>query len=145
MGHHRDARRGQGRDLIGNSFAALEFHRVRSGFLEEPRRGGQGLCGPTLVTAERKVRHDQCVLGSSDHAAHQGDQFVHGDRDGGVVAVDDVGGRIADQEDGNSGLVEESGGGEVVGGEHGPPMALDLHPLKMVGADLDACGGSAAV
>ena len=42
VGHHRDAGGGQGGDLVGDPFAALEFDRVRAGLLDEPRRAWPG-------------------------------------------------------------------------------------------------------
>ena len=39
--HHRDARRYQLLDLPGHPLAALQFDRVRPGFLEETGGGGQ--------------------------------------------------------------------------------------------------------
>ncbi len=77
-----------------------------------------------LVAAERQVGHHQRVRRTAHHAAHQRDQLVDRDRHGGVVAVHHVGGGVADQQYRDPGVVEHPRGGVVVGGEHGPLVAL---------------------
>ena len=96
--HHRDAGRRQRGDLVGHPLAALQLDRVRAGLLEEARRGGEGLCGASLVAAERQVGDYQRMRRTAHHAADQRDQLVDGHRHGGVVAVHHVGGGVADQE-----------------------------------------------
>jgi len=71
------------------------------------------------------------------------DELVHGDREGRVVAVDDVRGRVADEQDRDPGLVEDPGGEGVVGGQHGPALAAGLGGGQV--ADGDAPVGDAAV
>ena len=107
VGHHRDAGRGQRRDLLGDPLAALQLDRMRAGFLHEPDRGGERGGGSGLVAAERQVGDHQRVRCAAHHATHQRDQLVDRDRHRGVVAVDDVGGRVTDQQHRDAGLVED--------------------------------------
>src|SRR6202012_774187 len=96
------------RDLRGDSLAALELDGVGAALLHEPGGGGQRGGGTGLVAAERQVGDDQRVGRTANDAAHQRDQLV--DRDGhrGVVPVDDVGGRVADQQHRNACVVEDA-------------------------------------
>ena len=123
-------------DLLGDPFAALQLDRMRAGFLHEPDRGVQRRGGSGFVAAERQVGDHQSVRCTSHHATHQRDQLV--DRDGhrGVVAVDDVGGRITDQQHRDAGVVEDSGSGVVVSRQHRPLVAFGLHLLQVLHAHL---------
>ena len=51
--HHRDAGRGDRRDLIGDALTAFEFHRVRAGLLEHAGGGRQCLRRTGFIAAER--------------------------------------------------------------------------------------------
>lgn len=51
------------------------------------------------------------------------EHLVEGDGEGGVVAVDHHGGRVADEADVDAGHVEVDGGGVVVGGDDGDGLA----------------------
>src|SRR5690606_10331611 len=52
-----------------------------------------------------------------------------------LVAVDVVGGRVADQQDRDAGAVEDGRGVLVVRGEHRPPLAALLGRQQVTGAD----------
>lgn len=67
-------------DLLAHPLAALEFDGVREAFLHEPCRSRKGLLGGTLVGAEGEVGDDECVRGAANHATHEREQFVDGDR-----------------------------------------------------------------
>ncbi len=136
MGHDGDACRGDRGDLRRDTLAALELDRVGQPFLHEPGRGREGLLRGALVAAEREVRHHESVRRTADDAANEGEEFVDRDRDGGLVSVDDVGSRVADEENGNPGFLEDAGAGVVVGGEHRPAFTLGLHGLQVVGSGL---------
>ena len=62
---------------------------------------------------------------------------VHGDRNGAFVAEDDAADGIADEDDWDASLLNEPGGGVIVGGEHGETPALCLPFPKPV--DRVAC------
>ena len=143
VGHDGDAGGDEGLDLRRDALAALELDRLRAALLHEARRRLQRLRGGGLVRAEGQIGHDERALGATDDAAHQREQLVDADRDGGVVAVDDVGGRVADEQDGDAGLVEHPRGRVVVGREHRPALAAFLRGLQIT--DGDAAGGDPAV
>jgi hypothetical protein len=134
--HHRDAGGAQGRDLRGDPLATLQLDGMRAGFLHEPDRGVQRRGRARLVAAERQVGDHQSVRCTAHDAAHQWNQLVDRDRHRGVVAVDDVGGRITDQQHRDTGVVEDPGGGVVVGREHRPLVAFGLHFLQVVDSRL---------
>ena len=126
MAHHRDARRDQFLDLVQHPVAALELDRVRAGLLQEPGRRGQRLLRRALVRAERQVSHDQRPASAPDHRGGQRDQLVQGHRDRAVVPVHDHRRRVADQQHGDAGVVEDPRGQRVVRGQHRPLLAAGL-------------------
>src|SRR5205807_810144 len=99
---------------------------VGAGLLEEAGGGGQRRGGGGLVGPERQVGYDQGPAGAAHDGGGERDQFVHRDRDRGVVAVDHHRGGVADKQHRNPGPVEDPRGERVVGGEHGPPLAPRL-------------------
>jgi hypothetical protein len=121
--HHRDPGLDQSLDLGEHPATALELDGVRAGLLEEAARGLQRLGGRGLVGAEGQVRHDEGAPGALDDAADQRHQLVDGHRHRGVVAVDDVGSRVTDEQHRDACGIEQRGGGVVVGGEHRPALA----------------------
>jgi hypothetical protein len=133
--HDRDAGVDEGPDLPGVVGAALELDRGGPALLHEPHGGLEGLGGGDLVGAEGQVGDDQRARRAADHGLGQHQQLVDRDRDGRVVPEDVVGGGVADQEHRDAGLVEHAGRGEVVGGEHRPPLTRVLPLLEVVDAD----------
>ena len=122
-------------DLRDDGDAALELHRVRAALLHEPHRRRQRLLGRGLVGAERQVGDDQRVLRAAAHGAHQRQQLVDGHRQRRLVAEDVVGGRVADEQHRDAGLVEDLRGVLVVGGQHREALAALLHRAQVVDAD----------
>ena len=87
---------------------ALELHRVAPPSFMNRTAVRSAWVGALLVRAERQVGDDQRPPGRADHGADQREQLVDGDRQGGLVAVDVVGGRVADQQRRDAGLVEDA-------------------------------------
>lgn len=67
----------------------------------------QRVVGSGLVGAKRHVRDDEGALDGPRHRSCQGDQLVHRDRQGRVVAEDGVAGGVADEEKVDARLVED--------------------------------------
>ena len=95
----------------------------------------QRLLRRCLVRTERQVGDDECTLGAAHDAAHERQQLVDGDRNGGVVAVDDVRRRVADEQDRDAGLVEHPRCRVVVGRQHRPALAAILRDLQVADRD----------
>ena len=103
--------------------AMIDFADADAAAASHQQRGGQpGLAYGIVLDGE--LVH-AAGLGER-HRGGQRDQVVHRDRDGGVVAVNHHGGRVADQQHRDTGVVENARGERVVGGEHGPLLAAGL-------------------
>ena len=124
---------------------ALQLDRADPGLLDQPGRVAQRLDRALLVRAEGQVRDDQRAAGAADHGRRQHRHVVHGDRDGGVVAQVAVAHRVADEQDGDAGVVEDRGGHRVVRGEHRPLLAALLGGGDVVHGDAAGTGGGAPV
>lgn len=105
---------------------ALQLDGAHARFLHQPGGVAQRLHRPFLVRAERQIADDERALGAPDDRRGQQGDLVHGDRHGGFVAEVAVAHRVADEQDGDPGLVEDGGGHRVVGGEHRPLLAALL-------------------
>ena len=116
--------------------ATLELHGVAAGLLHE---ADGGLAGPATGRPRTSRRAGlpmtKARLVDFDHGPDQRHQLVDGDRQGGLVAVDIVGRRVADQQRLDAGLVEELGGVLVVAGQHRPALPCRLALQKSVSAD----------
>src|SRR5438552_12999125 len=73
-----------------------------------------------------RPRHDAAVI----------DHLIHRDRQGRVVPLDDHAERISDEENLDSGAIEEAGEGGVVGREHRDALAGLLHLAESIDGDL---------
>ena len=112
-------------DLREHRGAALELDRVGATLLHEACGRLERLGRRGLVRAERQVGDDHRARGAAHDGAHERDELVDGDRQGRVVAVDDHGGGVADEDGGDAGLVEDARGHGVVGRDHRPLLAAD--------------------
>lgn len=98
------------------------------------------LGGGGLVGAEGEIANEEgsgCAAG--DGAAME-EHVVEGNREGGVVAVDDHSGGVADEEHVDAGRVDVGGGGVVVCGDDGDGIAAAVL-LAEVGERDPATGG----
>jgi hypothetical protein len=136
VGHDGDAGLDHGLDRGGIVGAALDLDSVGQAFLEEPDAGADCLLRGHLIAAERQVGHDERPLGAAGHGTAQGQQLVHRDRKAGLVAEDVVRGRITDEEDLNSGFIENFGCVLLVGSQHGELRPVPLGLLQVVDAHL---------
>ena len=91
--------------------------------------------GPSSYEPNGRSPTTSARLVAPDHGADQREQLVDGDRQGGLVAEDVVGGRVADQQHRDAGLVEDRGGVLVVQVSIGPPLAALLGGDQVAGAD----------
>lgn len=87
---------------------------------------GNYLRGRGLVATEGEVADEERPRRASRHGAAVLEHDVEGDGEGGVVAVDDHGGGVADEADVDPRGVDVDGGGVVVGGHDrdGLPAAV---------------------
>ena len=130
--HDGDTGGDESLDDAGDAFAALQLDGGRAALLEETDGVAHRLVLVGLVGAEGHIGNDEGALG----AAHDGlgvmDDFVHGDGHGGVVAQDDHAQGIANEDAGNTGLIDETGAGVVVAGDHGETLAAILECAQAV-------------
>ena len=124
--HDRDPGLRQRLHVRHEPLAAFELDGVRAALLHEPEGRGERLLGADLVAAERQVGDHERALAAPHHRLDQRHQLVDRHRQGVVVAVDVVGGRVPDEQHRDAGLVEDLRGVHVVGGEHRPPLAAFL-------------------
>ena len=138
VAHHRDPRAHDRRGARDRRPRALELHHIRSGVLHEPAGVPDGILVGHLVRHEGEVADHHRVLAAAAHGAGQDDELVHRRADGrhGVVAEDGVGGRVADEDEVDSGGVDDARGRQVVGGHHHDRRAGDLQLAQMGQRDL---------
>ena len=133
--HDRDAARHQAPDQLGVLGAALELDRVSAALLDQASGRGQGRLDAGLVRHERHVADHVSPVRAARHRAGVIDDLVEGDRQGGLVALDDHAQRVADQEQVGVALVEQTREGRVVAGQHGDLLAAPLHLAQGVDGD----------
>ena len=134
VAHDRDAGVDDGADGVSAFYAALKLDRGDAGFLHQAHGVAHGVDVGGLVAAEGHVRDDEGALGGIGHGAGHGDHLVDGQRDGGVAAVDDVGGGVADEQNVDAGVVEDAGGHHVIGRQGGNLLAVALGCLEVARA-----------
>jgi hypothetical protein len=105
---------------------AFELDRVRTSLFEEPPGVADPVLDGGVIGHERHVAHDQGVRRAAGHRPGVVQHLLHRDRQRRGVPQDVLGQRVADQDDGHAGLVEDLGGGEVVRGEHDESLAALL-------------------
>ena len=133
--HHRDAGLHDAADLLLAAHTAFQLHRVRTGLLHEPDGGVQRFLRTVLVRTERQVGHHQRTLGRADHGPGERDELVDGDGQRGVVAEHGVAGGVADEQEVDSGTVEDLRGQEVVARQPGDLDALFLRTGEVADAN----------
>ena len=132
MGHHRDAALGEEANGLGHPGPAFELDRAAAGFLQDSRRGAEGLLAAFLVGAERQVDDDERPLRSAHHRKPLQDHHVEGDGDGGFHPVHHHPEGIADQDHVRV-LIDQAGRMRMVGGQH------DDRLTALAGADVGSC------
>jgi hypothetical protein len=70
-----------------------------------------------VVAAEGHVGDEQSALGAATHGSRVMEHLVEGYRQSGVIAEDDHGDRIADEDDVHAGFVEQARGRIVIRGQ----------------------------
>ena len=113
-------------DLPQHPLAALQLDGLRARLLQEPDRRVQRRLRRGLVGAERQVGDDQRPLLPRTTAAVSGSRSSTVTGMVRVVAEDHHRRGVADQQHRDPGVVEDSRGERVVGGEHGPLLAALL-------------------
>ena len=136
MAHDGDAGREDALDALEDFLAAFHLNGVGAGFLHDAYGGGEGLLGVALVGAEGHVDDHEGALDGADDGGGVDNHFVEGDGEGGFVALHDVGGGVADEDNVDFGALDERGHGVVVGGDHCYLFAVQLHVLQHAGSDL---------
>ena len=140
MAHDGDAGREDALDGFEHLFAPFQLDGVGAGLLHDADGGGESLLGVALIGAEGHVDDNE---GPGDGAGDGGgvdDHLVEGDGEGGLVALHDVGGAVADEDDIDFGAVDELRHGVVVGGEHSDFLAMEFHILEHFGGHLGDIG-----
>jgi len=70
----------------------------------------------SLITAEGKIGDDERATGGTHDGCGQANELLGGDRKGGAVPEDHVGRGIADEQQIDLGVVENTGGQAIVAG-----------------------------
>ena len=106
---------------------AFDLDGFGAGFLDEADGVGKAFSDGAVIAAEGHVGDDESAANGAANGAGVVQHLVHGDGEGVVVAEDDHGERVADQQEIDAGFVDEAGAGVVVRGERGDGLALALH------------------
>jgi len=106
--------------------SAFELHCFRPAFFEVADRRFNGASGLSVISAERKVNHQQGATHSASHGFQMVQHLVDGHRDGGVVAEHSLSQAVAHQNRIDSGFVHQSRCGVIVGGQAGDTLAAQL-------------------
>src|SRR5712691_7346028 len=131
MAHDRDAHRSQPLRDLDDPATAFELDGVHSAFLDEAARGGDRLFDRRVIRHERHVAHEQRLMRATCDRFGVVEHLVHSDRQSGRVAEHDHAQAVADEKDGDAGLVEDLRAQVVVRGEHGKAPAFFLEPLDV--------------
>ena len=110
---------------------SLHLHRVGAGLLEEPSGVADPVVERDLVGDERHVADDHRAIGAARDGGGVVEHLLHRHRERRprsprTLFADGV----AHEQDRDAGLVEDPGGGGVVGGEHHPPLAPVFHARR---------------
>src|SRR5216684_1263862 len=89
------------------------------------------LRGEAEMAHERDVAHEQRLMRPTCDGFGVVEHLVHSDRQSGWVAEHDHAQAVADEKDGDAGLVEDLRAQVVVRGEHGKAPAFFLEPLDV--------------
>src|SRR5712691_7091802 len=131
MAHDRDAHRRQPLRDLDDPAAALELDGVHSAFLDEPAGGGDRLFDRRVIRHERHVAHEQRLVRATRDRLGVVEHLVDGDRQGRRVAEHDHAQAVANEKDGDAGLVEDLRAEVVIRREHGKAPAFFLEPLDV--------------
>ena len=114
---------------VGKPATALELDHLRAHGHE---RGSIliGLLGRDLVAPKWHVGHHQSHRLGTGHAGRVIRHIFQGDRQGGVVALQDHTQGIANEQNLHPGCIEHMGKGCVIAGEHGEPLTLGRSHLQ---------------
>jgi len=114
-----DARLDNVADGVGHPAATFELDRVGAGFLHEASGVLDGPLYRDVVGHEGHIPDQHSPLQAALDRAGVVEQLVHGDGDGVGIAQHDVGRAVAHQYRVDARRVDDTGGGGVVGGDHG--------------------------
>ena len=103
---------------IGYLPTALKLHGISATLLDHTDSIVHRLVIVDLIRTERHIYHNQRMLRSADYALGEEDHLIHGDRQGILVATDDVRGAVANEEHLYARLVRQLRQRVVIRGEH---------------------------
>ena len=126
VAHHGDIRLDQGLDGGRHLAAPFELDGLAIRLLENSPGGADRLPRRDLIAEKRQVGDDQRTPGRPGDHLGVVDDLVDRDAQGRFPALNDRPQRVADQQAIDAGRVEQPGGREVVGRQHGDPAALRL-------------------
>ncbi len=135
----RDAALNEEADGIRHFLAAFELDHLGT-------RGHQGsgvaesLFRRFLIAAERHVGDDEGAVGAALDGCRVVGDVRHRHRQGGVMALNDIAQRIADEQAFDAGAVEQTGKAGIVGGKHDDLFASGVE-LGKIGLG-QAAGGN---
>ena len=136
MSHNRNTGSQDSVDRLHDLFSSFQFDGIRSRFLHNANRGTQSLLGIALVGPEGEIHHHQGPFDRPDHRGGMVDHLIERDRQGGGMAGHDIGSRVSDEDHVDARILQDSGKGEIIGGQHGNFLPFQLHLLKHMGGDL---------
>jgi hypothetical protein len=139
MADHRDLRFSERAHQL--DARAFDFDSFRSGFFDESDGVGEPFGNGTVVAAEGHVGHDQRAAHGTANGPGVVQHLIHAHGERVVMAEDDHGQRIADQEKVYPGFIGEARRRIVVSRERGDGLALALHFSE--GRHGDFCDGNA--
>lgn len=135
MRHHRNSRRDDRFDATRLFRSTLQLDGVALRLLQNADAAFDAAIDPQLAFGKGKIdHHHRAPTGAADHLGVI-DHLIHGDRQRRLVTLDDHRQRVTHQDHIDAGRVQQLGGWEVVGGQHGDPLAAIPHPLQASGRD----------
>src|SRR5678816_2031622 len=131
MSHYGDSVVGQAANYIKNGAAALELHRSRAAFLEQPSGGTNGFVRTDLIGHERHVGHDEGAPRAAAHGSRVMDHHVERNGNGVVETEHYHSDGVANEDNVNTGTIEQSRHRRIVGREDRNLRARRLYRPKI--------------
>ena len=131
MSHHRNAVVGQSPNHLEDGMPAFELHRRCAAFLQQPSGIAYRFSGTDLIRQEGHVGNNQGAAGATTHRSRVVDHHVERDRNGAFEAEHHHSHGIADENNINSGAIEQSRHRGIVGRQNRNLRACRLHRPKI--------------
>ncbi len=131
VAHHGNIDGGDSRHRFGYRDAAFQLHRLGAAFLDQTARVAQRVFGTYLIRQERHVGDDQRPASRAHHRPSVVDDLVDSDGQRVGLAAHRHGETIADQQQIDAAVVEDSREWKVVRSQHRDRLPRGLHAREI--------------